>query len=159
MNIVWSWGGDTVILLHKTLKDSLPPELLQQAAELLGLSAGSLKRVCRKLGLARWPFRVRKSLRAVIAKTEEFMVRPVVFARLHWALSGAGAHCCTLQDDAEAGDSKLEVLQSLKAQMEDVKVTACPEHSSPDLSQYLHPLREAATLLLAHPVEYLRSRY
>ena len=48
------------------------------------------------------------------------------FARLICALSGAGAHCCTLQDDAEAGDSKLEVLQSLRAQMEDVKVTARP---------------------------------
>ena len=68
--------GGAVILLHETLGDSLPPDVLQQAAELLGLSAGSLKRVCRKLGLARWPFRVRKSLRAVIAKTEEFMVRP-----------------------------------------------------------------------------------
>lgn len=48
---------------------------MQQAAEQLGYSAGSLKRVCRKLGLARWPYRVRKSLRSVIAKTEEFMVR------------------------------------------------------------------------------------
>lgn len=36
----------------------------------VGLSV--LKRICRQMGLARWPFRTRQSLRGVIAKTREY---------------------------------------------------------------------------------------
>lgn len=48
---------------------------MQTAAQELGVGLSVLKRICRQLGLARWPFRTRQSLRGVIAKTEQYLVR------------------------------------------------------------------------------------
>ncbi|KAK9867528.1 hypothetical protein WJX84_012299 [Apatococcus fuscideae] len=47
---------------------------MQAAAVEMGVGMSVLKRVCRGLGLARWPFRLRQSLRAVISQTELYMV-------------------------------------------------------------------------------------
>ncbi len=44
----------------------------------MGLSV--LKRVCRDIGLVRWPYRKRQSLNNVISKTQTFLVSTV---RLH----------------------------------------------------------------------------
>lgn len=46
---------------------------LGQAAETLKVSAGSLKRTCRRLGLVRWPYRQRNSLRHLMASAAEYM--------------------------------------------------------------------------------------
>ena len=35
-----------------------------------------LKRICRDLGLARWPFRKRQSITHAISKTQQYLVRP-----------------------------------------------------------------------------------
>ena len=48
--------------------------LLQKAAHLLGRTEGSFQRVCRGLGILRWPYRVRKSLQAIMSKTEQYLV-------------------------------------------------------------------------------------
>ena len=55
------------------LKQSSQP-LLQKAAHLLGRTEGSFQRVCRGLGILRWPYRVRKSLQAIMSKTEQYLV-------------------------------------------------------------------------------------
>ncbi len=44
------------------------------AAQELGVGLSVLKRICRQIGLARWPFRTRQSLRGVIAKTQQYLV-------------------------------------------------------------------------------------
>lgn len=45
---------------------------MQEAAQQLKVGLSVLKRICRQMGLARWPFRTRQSLRGVIAKTQEY---------------------------------------------------------------------------------------
>ncbi|KAK9802670.1 hypothetical protein WJX73_003623 [Symbiochloris irregularis] len=45
---------------------------IQEAAQQLKIGLSVLKRICRQMGLARWPFRTRQSLRGVIAKTQEY---------------------------------------------------------------------------------------
>ena len=60
--------------------------MLQKAAQLLGRTEGSFQRVCRGLGILRWPYRVRKSLQAIMAKTEEYLVS-------HCCVSGHVSHC------------------------------------------------------------------
>ena len=45
---------------------------LQEAAMKLKVGLSVLKRICRQMGLARWPFRTRQSLRGVISKTHEY---------------------------------------------------------------------------------------
>ena len=35
-----------------------------------------LKRICRDLGLARWPFRKRQSITHAITKTQQYLVTP-----------------------------------------------------------------------------------
>ena len=47
---------------------------VQRVAQLLGRTEGSFQRVCRGLGILRWPYRVRKSLQEIMAKTEEYLV-------------------------------------------------------------------------------------
>lgn len=47
---------------------------LQKVARLLGRTEGSFQRVCRGLGILRWPYRVRKSLQEIMAKTREYLV-------------------------------------------------------------------------------------
>lgn len=54
---------------------------VQTAAQELGVGLSVLKRICRQIGLARWPFRTRQSLRGVIAKTEQYLVRPCPTSR------------------------------------------------------------------------------
>jgi len=49
---------------------------LQQAAKALKVSTGSLKRTSKSLGLARWPYRQRNSLRQLMANAVEYMVSP-----------------------------------------------------------------------------------
>ena len=44
----------------------------QEAALKLKVGLSVLKRICRQMGLARWPFRTRQSLRGVIEKTREY---------------------------------------------------------------------------------------
>jgi hypothetical protein len=41
----------------------------------LGIGLSVLKRVCRTIGLARWPYRKRQSLRNVIEQTKKYLVR------------------------------------------------------------------------------------
>jgi len=48
---------------------------MQKVARLLGRTEGSFQRVCRGLGILRWPYRVRKSLQEIMAKTREYLVR------------------------------------------------------------------------------------
>ena len=45
---------------------------MQEAAAQLKVGLSVLKRICRQMGLARWPFRTRQSLRGVIAKTQQY---------------------------------------------------------------------------------------
>ncbi|KAL3138874.1 hypothetical protein ABBQ32_005702 [Trebouxia sp. C0010 RCD-2024] len=47
---------------------------LADAAKSLDIGLSVMKRLCRNLGLARWPYRTRSSLRAVIEKTERYLV-------------------------------------------------------------------------------------
>jgi RWP-RK domain len=47
---------------------------LQDAAKKLNLGLSVLKRVCRDIGLVRWPYRKRNSLANVISKTQRFLV-------------------------------------------------------------------------------------
>lgn len=47
---------------------------VQKVAHLLGRTEGSFQRVCRALGIVRWPYRVRKSLQAIMEKTEQYLV-------------------------------------------------------------------------------------
>lgn len=50
---------------------------MQEAASQLGIGLSVLKRVCRAIGLARWPFRKRQSLRNVMEQTKLYLnVRP-----------------------------------------------------------------------------------
>ena len=50
----------------------------QEAASLLGIGLSVLKRVCRTIGLARWPYRKRQSLRNVIEQTKLYLVRTLI---------------------------------------------------------------------------------
>ena len=47
---------------------------VQEAAKSLGLGLSVMKRVCRTLGLTRWPYTTRTSLRRVIERTELYLV-------------------------------------------------------------------------------------
>lgn len=47
---------------------------IQEAAKSLHVGLSVMKRVCRTLGLARWPYRTRASLQSVIEKTEKYLV-------------------------------------------------------------------------------------
>ncbi len=47
---------------------------IQEAAKSLDVGLSVMKRVCRTLGLARWPYRTRASLQSVIEKTEKYLV-------------------------------------------------------------------------------------
>ena len=47
---------------------------MQEAAKSLNVGLSVMKRVCRTLGLARWPYRTRASLQSVIEKTEKYLV-------------------------------------------------------------------------------------
>ena len=49
---------------------------LQDAAKKLNLGLSVLKRLCRDIGLVRWPYRKRHSLANVISKTQRFLVSP-----------------------------------------------------------------------------------
>ena len=56
----------------------------------LGIGLSVLKRVCRTIGLARWPYRKRQSLRNVIEQTKMYLVRPAgASLRSHQALAGS----------------------------------------------------------------------
>ena len=46
---------------------------MQDAANQLGIGLSVLKRLSRRLGLSRWPYRTRRSLRGVIEKTEMYL--------------------------------------------------------------------------------------
>lgn len=46
---------------------------MQEAAQQLGIGLSVLKRVCRTIGLARWPFRKRQSLRNVMEQTKLYL--------------------------------------------------------------------------------------
>ena len=52
-----------------------PASAPQEAAVNLGIGLSVLKRVCRTIGLARWPYRKRQSLRHVIEQTKTYLVR------------------------------------------------------------------------------------
>ena len=54
--------------------DPTDPEhhVMQEAAQQLKVGLSVLKRICRQMGLARWPYRTRQSLRGVIAKTQQY---------------------------------------------------------------------------------------
>lgn len=45
----------------------------QEAAAQLGIGLSVLKRVCRTIGLARWPYRKRQSLRNVVEQTKLYL--------------------------------------------------------------------------------------
>ncbi len=47
---------------------------MQEAAKSLDVGLSVMKRVCRTLGLARWPYRTRASLQSVIEKTKKYLV-------------------------------------------------------------------------------------
>ena len=52
----------------------------QEAAAQLGIGLSVLKRVCRTIGLARWPYRKRQSLRNVVEQTKLYLnVRAVLW--------------------------------------------------------------------------------
>lgn len=52
---------------------ALRPWDLQEAAAQLGIGLSVLKRVCRTIGLARWPYRKRQSLRNVVEQTKLYL--------------------------------------------------------------------------------------
>ena len=67
----------------------------QEAAGTLGIGLSVLKRVCRTIGLARWPYRKRQSLRNVIEQTKKYLVRNVrlyTSARVEVGVQGHGQH-------------------------------------------------------------------
>lgn len=55
----------------------------QNAAEALGMGVSVLKRICRSMGLARWPFRKRQSITHIISKTQQYLVRVRAFPPSH----------------------------------------------------------------------------
>jgi len=56
---------------------------VQKVAQLLGRTEGSFQRICRSLGILRWPYLVRKSLQEIMAKTEEYLVSLARSYNLH----------------------------------------------------------------------------
>lgn len=46
---------------------------VQEAARHLGIGLSVLKRVCREMGLVRWPFRKRQSINNVMQQTKTFL--------------------------------------------------------------------------------------
>ena len=79
--------------------DDIAAVRLQEAAKKLDVGLSVMKRVCRTLGLARWPYRTRASLQNVIAKTERYLVG-CLHAALLCATSNratAGVTPCMLQ--------------------------------------------------------------
>lgn len=61
---------------------------LQDAAKKLNLGLSVLKRLCRDIGLVRWPYRKRHSLANVISKTQRFLVS--LHLPLHGTIGCAG---------------------------------------------------------------------
>ncbi|KAK9786896.1 hypothetical protein WJX73_009279 [Symbiochloris irregularis] len=81
---------------------------IQEAAMKLKVGLSVLKRICRQLGLARWPFRTRQSLRGVIAKTRE-----------HYQ-----------GDEAGEGINQADVIQALESSLEQLR--GVPGQGLPD---------------------------
>ena len=70
-------SADTTVLAWPTVVQAVSSVgccVLQDAAKALDVGLSVMKRACRNLGLARWPYRTRSSLRAVIEKTERYLV-------------------------------------------------------------------------------------
>ncbi|KAK9824058.1 hypothetical protein WJX72_007412 [[Myrmecia] bisecta] len=76
---------------------------IQDAAKQLNVGLSVLKRICRTMGLARWPYRTRLSLRGLIKKTEEY-------------LDDNTAAVC-------GGPQKAEVVTALQAHLDTLKGT------------------------------------
>lgn len=76
---------------------------LVEAAKSLDVGLSVMKRVCRTLGLARWPYRTRASLQNVIEKTERYLVD----------------HAETEDGEAASGQ-KANVIEALQTQMSSV---------------------------------------
>ncbi|KAL0037566.1 hypothetical protein WJX77_002872 [Trebouxia sp. C0004] len=77
---------------------------LAEAAKSLDVGLSVMKRVCRTLGLARWPYRTRASLQSVIEKTEKYLADRRLDHEEGEACSGQKAH----------------LLQALQSQMNSV---------------------------------------
>ena len=45
---------------------------VQEAAAKLEMGVGLFKRVCKRLGMQRWPYRMRQSYKAMIKRTEQY---------------------------------------------------------------------------------------
>lgn len=65
---------------------------LAEAAKSLNVGLSVMKRVCRTLGLARWPYRTRASLQSVIEKTEKYLADRRLDNEEGEACSGQKAH-------------------------------------------------------------------
>ncbi|DBA72127.1 TPA: hypothetical protein ACH3X2_010850 [Trebouxia sp. C0005] len=65
---------------------------LAEAAKSLDVGLSVMKRVCRTLGLARWPYRTRASLQSVIEKTEKYLADRRLDSEEGEACSGQKAH-------------------------------------------------------------------
>lgn len=65
---------------------------LAEAAKSLDVGLSVMKRVCRTLGLARWPYRTRASLQSVIDKTEKYLADRRQDSEEGEACSGQKAH-------------------------------------------------------------------
>ena len=76
----------------RVLTDLLTCQLAQEAAQQLKVGLSVLKRICRQMGLARWPYRTRQSLRGVIAKTQQYY-RVRAASRAHVQLPGRTCSC------------------------------------------------------------------
>ena len=78
--------------------------IVQEAAQQLKIGLSVLKRICRQMGLARWPYRTRQSLRGVIAKTQEYymvsfwglLAEGFLITVLHTAVIELWSHCVCL---------------------------------------------------------------
>lgn len=65
---------------------------LAEAAKSLEVGLSVMKRVCRTLGLVRWPYRSRSSLRSVIEKTEMYLADRNLDSEQGEVCSGQKAH-------------------------------------------------------------------
>ena len=71
---------------------------MQEAAKSLEVGLSVMKRVCRTLGLVRWPYRSRSSLRSVIEKTEMYLVMFVQSLSCVTSAMLVIPHCCVIAD-------------------------------------------------------------
>ena len=67
------WHSETSI--WHTLRDTIPAASAQTAATALHMGMSVFKKVARSVGISRWPFRKRQSVREIMEMIDKHLVR------------------------------------------------------------------------------------